>query len=280
MRKFFAGIFILFFFQACQNNGGDHKLDREPLSDSVSIYGVNEEDVKLVKKGSIELKVKNVEASMRAVSHAAKDLGGAVFHQNMHAEESSRTERKLSQDSLLVISSIIPHADITARVPSHQLEAFLYAVADLGYFTRNSQLNIEDKSLEYLHNFLKQRNRKEVLTANAALGKKPAGLQTIQTKDEIAAQQITNRIIDGEAAYSLVNLSLFQNPIISREVVSNSDLSAYQLSFSRRLGQALEDGWVAFLNLVVALAHVWVLLLVAVGLYVFYRVYWKGKAML
>lgn len=280
MRKLFAAVLILCSLQACQNNWSDGELKREPLSDSVSVYGVNEEDVKLVKKGSLELKVKNVEASMRAVSNTAKELGGMVFHQNMVAEEGGRTELELSNDSVLIISATTPHANITARVPAHQLETFLYAVADLGYFTRNSQLNIEDKSLEYLHNFLKQQNRKEMLTTNAGGSKQPAALQTIQTKDEVAAQQIANRTIDGDAAYSLVNLSLFQNPVISREVVSNSDLSAYQLSFTQRLSGALKDGWVGFLNLVVALAHVWVLAVVGVGFYFIYRFYLKGKAVL
>lgn len=167
----------------------------------------------------------------------------------MESVEQGRKELRLSSDSVLVITAVAPRADIVARVPSQNLETFLYAIADLGYFTNNSHYQVDDKSLPYLENALKQKNRTERLIQDKQTAKsKTTTLQTIALKDEAIEQQISNTAIDADVNYSTVSLTLYQNALIQRETVANTYLDTYDLSFWKRFGYAFENGWDYFLN--------------------------------
>lgn len=269
--------FLLFLF-SCQNNGENRDSENlSPLSDTTSVTGLTGDSVKLVKTAATHVKVKDVEQSTRAVSVLAQKLGGMLTLQNLEAVEQGKKELKLSSDSLLVITAVEPRADITARVPSHNLEAFLFSVADLGYFTTSTHLQVDDRSLSYLENTLKQENRTEVLAQPTAKPKTPsATLQTIAVKDEAIEQNIANRAIDADVNYSTVNLNLYQNAIIRKETVANPYLDNYDLPFWKRLGNALENGWEYFLSFVVAVAHLWMFIGAGVLVVMAYR-YWQQK---
>jgi len=260
----------------CQYNAPENSA-METLSDSASITGLTGDSVKLVKTASIHFKVKDVTQSTREVSSLAQQLGGMIFDQSLSAVEGDRNELKLSSDSLLVITTYTPQASITARIPSEQLETFLYRVADLGYYTASSNLHIDDRSLAYLENALRQQNRTTTLLQPV---KRDAAstLKTIAVKDEAIAQQIANRAIDANVRYSTVSLSLFQNPLVKKEVIANYVIADYQLPFNKRLSHAVSDGWQYFLGFVVAVAHFWMFILAGVGLFVSYK-YWQKRRM-
>jgi hypothetical protein len=276
-----TGIFILLATTcicfSC-NDQKDAEMQREiaTLSDTTSITGMTGNDVKLVKTAAINFKVKDVEDATRSVSALARKSGGMIFDQSLESVENERKELKLSIDSLLVITSTTPHSDITARVPSENLEAFLYSVADLGYYTANSRLSIDDKSLDYLDNVLKQKNRKEVL-ASPVKTTTGSRSQALEIKDGITDRYIGNRMIDADVNFSVVNLSLFQNPVVRKEVIANYVMSDYQLSFGHRLGNALHDGWQYFLAFLIVLADIWVFILAGVLGYTGYRYFHKKK---
>jgi hypothetical protein len=263
---------------SCNEYGSSEKAnDSASLSDTTSITGMTGDDVKLVKTAAINFKVKDVEDATRSVSVLARKSGGMLFSQSLESFENERKELKLSTDSLLVITSATPHSDITARVPSENLEEFLYSVADLGYYTATSRLSIDDKSLAYLDNVLKQKNRKVVITSPGLKTTTGSRSQTLEIKDEIVDKYIENRTIDADARFSMVNLSLFQNPVVRKDVIANYAMSDYHLSFSERLGNALKDGWQYFLALVVVLANIWVFILAAVLGYFSFRYFQKKK---
>lgn len=246
-----GAIAMLALLCSCRNNSAETK-DHAALSDSASVTGLTGDSVKLVKTAGLAFKVKDAEQSTRAVSSLAQKLGGMLTFQNLEAVEQGRKELKVSNDSLLVVSTTAPHAEITARIPSQNLEAFMYAVADLGYYTGSSRLQVDDRSLLYLENALKQKARNEVLSRSPVTAKsKPVAVeQTIARKDEAIAQEIANRSIDADVAYSTVSLNLLQNPVVRKEVMADTNMEVYQLPFGKRLGNALADGWEYFLKVV------------------------------
>lgn len=271
MKPSHLALLLLMFLFSCQNNDKE-KNTAAVLNDSTSASGITGDSVKLVKTASLHLKVKDVMQSTRATSDLVRAFGGMVFDQSLESVETGRSELKVSDDSLLVVTTVAPQATITARIPSESLETFLYHVADLGYFTGSSNLHIDDKSLAYLENALKQKKRQVVLTQpphrKATSG---ASLQTVYVMDDAIEQQIANKAIDADVRYSTVSLQLFQNGIVRKEVVANYDLSAYRLPFHHRLGNAFENGWQAFLTFLLALAHLWLFILVAAAVFFSYR---------
>jgi hypothetical protein len=264
---------------SCNEEGDENKCKdiAATLTDTTSITGMTGNDVKLVKTAAINFKVKDVEDATRSVSAVAQKAGGMIFNQSMESVENERKELKLSDDSLLVITSTTPRSEITARVPSENLEEFLYSVADLGYYTANSRLSIDDKSLDFLDNTLKQKNRKEIITTPGIKTTTGSRSQTLEIKDEIVDRYIENRMIDADARFSVVNLSLFQNPVVRKEVIANYVMADYQLSFDKRLGNAMSDGWQYFLALVVLLANIWVFILAVLLGYFTFRYFQKRK---
>lgn len=263
----------------CKQNNQQYDKDypSHELSDSASATGLTGDSVKLVKTASIHFKVKEVEKSTKAISEAARKFGGAVHYQSFRSPQTGRKELQVSDDSLMVITTLSPQADLTVRVPSINLETFLFEVTELGYHTEDILLKIDDKSLLYLENDLRRKNRISAVRTKRPKPDSTINWQTLRVKDETVAQYIANKTIDAEAAYSTIQLSLFQNAIVNKELIANYAINDYQLPLSTRIGQSFYKGWEAFLSLVVALLHLWPFALLGVGLYFAYRIFQRRK---
>ena len=265
---------------SCQidHSNQDQKLSRD-LSDSTSLTGLTGDSVKLVKTGSIQLKVREVEQSVKAISGLAKKYGGAVHYQHFYSPQTGEKELKVSDDSLLVITTTSPQANMTVRIPTQHMEAFLFEAAAVGYRTEDVVLKIDDRSLAYLENELRRGNRIAATTTK----QKPdsnTNMQTLQLKDEAVAQYISNKTIDAEAAYSTIELSLSQNTVVQKEMIANYAIADYQLPLSTRIGHAFSNGGEMFLNLLLVLLNLWPFLLFGISLYVAYRLWQRRKVVL
>ena len=270
-------VFVFLLIQGCSDMSGDYK-ELASLSDTVSASGLSGDSVKLVKKASIHVKVKDVEQSARTISAIAKNMGGMIFDQQLETIEAERKELKLSQDSLLVITKLRPQASITARVPWQHLETFLDTIADLGYFTGSSRLHIDDKSILYLQNSLKEQARTNIL-ANAPkqVKKYEHNLYSVMLRDEAIDQQISNRYIDADVNYSTIDMLVFQNDVVRKEVVANYILSDYRLPVGTRLVHAFSDGWISFTEFILIIARLWTFAVLIIGVTIIYR-YWRRRA--
>ncbi len=71
----------------------------------------------------------SVEKSTRAVYGIAKKLGGMIYDQRFEATEVDPSELKISTDSIMLVTAYKPQSEIAGRVPSENLEEFMYDVA-------------------------------------------------------------------------------------------------------------------------------------------------------
>ena len=263
--------FSLFIF-SCNSSAIKQQEEVVALSDTTSVNGFSGDEVKLVKTAGLHCKVHDVEKSTRAVSAIAQQFGGMVFNLSMEYEETGRNELPLSADSLMIVTVATPQANMTIRMPSQNLEAFMYGVADIGYFTRSSTLNIDDRSLQYLENNLKQQSRTAVITGSSLRRDKSfTHTRAIQVKDDVIDKQLANKSIDAQVNYSTVSLTLYQNQVIRKEVVANYAVADYQLPFSQRLGNAISNGWQMFQSFLLVLTHLWMFVFITAGGYFYYR---------
>ena len=263
--------FSLFIF-SCNSSAIKQQEEVVALSDTTSVNGFSGDEVKLVKTAGLHCKVHDVEKSTRAVSAIAQQFGGMVFNLSMEYEETGRNELPLSADSLMIVTVATPQANMTIRMPSQNLEAFMYGVADIGYFTRSSTLNIDNRSLQYLENNLKQQSRTAVITGSSLRRDKSfTHTRAIQVKDDVIDKQLANKSIDAQVNYSTVSLTLYQNQVIRKEVVANYAVADYQLPFSQRLGNDISNGWQMFQSFLLVLAHLWMFVFITAGGYFYYR---------
>jgi len=274
-----AALALLILITSCDNTGRgiSGNAGERDAADSAAYTGTDA--VKLVKRAAITFKVKNVEQSARDVSALAQSAGGMVFDLTLSSGTESEKALKISADSLLVITTSSPRADVTVRVPAASLERFMYSVADLGYYTSASNLHIDDKSLEYLQNALKQKARTEVLAHAPTAKDSNASLTALAIKDDAIDHQIRNRTIDADANFSTVSLSFFQNSFVRKEVVANYVLTDYELPFGKRLADTIAAGWGYFLDLMLLLTNLWAFLLLALAGFLLFR-YKQSKSKL
>jgi hypothetical protein len=265
-------------FLSCQSNEMKSESDISyEIADTTSITGFTGDSVKLVKTASIHCKVNDAHRSARAVSQLAQSLGGMISHQNIESTQNQSKEIPISDDSILVIAAYTTQADITARIPAQNLEEFMYGIADIGYFTFSSRMDIDDRSLDFLANTLKQQNRLQVLSdASHKKVKDINATQVIYTKDEAIGQEITNRRIDADVKYSTLQLNLYQNPVVRKEIIANYTISGYHLPFSKSLNNAFNNGWQYFLNFVLVLAYLWPFIFLAIAVWMIFK-YFQSK---
>ena len=178
---------------------------------------------------------------------------------------------------MLQISAFTPTADITARIPSEHLEQFIFDVQDLGYYVNSSSLDMDDRSLSYLENLLKQKNRKDVLAKGSNPTTVSGKAKTIEIKDELTAQEIANRTIDADVKYSTVSLNLYQNPVVRKETVANYVVADYDLGFRQRANNGFHQGWSMFTSFILVICQFWAFILAGLLLIYGYRLWQKRK---
>jgi hypothetical protein len=74
----------------------------------------------------------------------------------------------------------------------------------------------------------------------------------------------------------MVSLSLFQNPLVRKEIIANYYTSAYSLPFGKKLAAAFSSGWEYFLNFLLFICHLWVFMLAGFVFWACYK-HWQQK---
>ena len=266
--KFLTLIVAVAMLAACKGKGKSAEAD-STRSSSVEMKKM------LVKTADINFKVKNVLKTGEAVAALTDQYNGMVMHHQTQSEMKASENIRLSNDSIMLVSAYNTTADMTVKIPSEKLENFINQVSHLGIYINSSKMDIEDRSLGYLSSKLKAENREE-LVAQQKSGKvtlkHPQDILSV--KDDIVDKQISNLKTDEDATYSTITLNFYQTDTINKEVVANNDPSAYNIPVIKRLGLALANGWFVFMDLVVAMANLWMFILLGIGVWfgvIFYK---------
>ncbi|MXV49905.1 DUF4349 domain-containing protein [Pedobacter sp. HMF7647] len=275
MKKIFlitilSGAALLF---SCNANKTESEATAE-ASDSVTTNYSANDSVKLVKSATIDFKVKDVYNSANALKKAVAEQRGLVTNQTIDSYEDGSKTLQVSNDSMQVITSYVTKANMLVRVPAENLDHFLEQVSVNADYIKSLNVLVEDKSFQYLSSRLKQQNR-DRLYENELNKKHKTGeaIDLIGQKDQAIDNLVSNRQINRDVQYSTIELSFYQDAAIRKEIVANTDLSYYQLPFSRSMSDAFANGWNYFLRIVIAIMNLWVFILVGVGVWVWYRYY-------
>ena len=264
-----AGIAML---AACNGSG-------EYTADEASIDSLMQ-DTMLVKTADMRFKVKNVQSTAEKISKLVADKKGMVMHHNMKSEIVSRREIKLSDDSVKQLTVFNVDADMTVKVPSDFIEAFMDSLNHLSTYVDTRSMNIEDRTIEHVAEILKTNNRERSVKLREKIKQTTNGTadSILAIEDNIVDRQIANLRTEQTANYSTVSLNLYENNVVKAEVLANEDLNAYSLPIFKRLGMALSTGWFYFADFVIGLLHLWPFIIaITAGVYavMFFR---KKKA--
>jgi len=231
-----------------------------------------QQNQKLVKTADIRFKVKDVRQTSEQVAALTASCNGTVIHHFINSVASDSANIRKSDDSLLKVTVLNTTAEMTVKIPPAKMEDFVNQVARMGIRVNNLKMEISDKSLAYLATRLKLKNQKELVN-NQKTGrgnlKDPDNL--LAFKNNMVDQQLSNLRTDDSVKNSTITLSFYESSIVHRELIANPDLSAYNLPVTTQLGMSLKNGWEKFVEVIVALANLWVLLPIAVGVWLVLR---------
>jgi hypothetical protein len=275
-----AGVLLL---GACKGSNYEAVRDEKSVSRadatsaSADSTSVQTTPTKLVKTADMRFKVKSVQQTGDAIAALTAKSNGMVMHHQMQANIERSEDIRISSDSVKRVSAFSTSADMTVRVPSDKLEDYMTEVAHMGMYVTMRKMDIEDRTLDYLSEKLKLKNRQDLVDQQKkgkVIIKNPVNVMLL--KDDMVDQQIGNMRTDAEVKYSTITLSFYQSNSIVQEMIANDDPSAYQLPFFKRLAIAMSNGWGLFIEFMLGLANVWVFIALSIALWMLYR-YYKHK---
>jgi hypothetical protein len=278
--KFLIPLAGLALFCACKGKPGYEVVNNGTSSsaDSAKTDSIGSNQPKLIKTAALNFKVKNVQETATRVTALTEGFGGMVVHQQVGSTPERGEDIRVSKDSVMRVTSFSTTADIMVKVPSVKLEKFMDSVQTMGIYVTNRNLDITDKSLDYLSAQMKLKSRTELIgqqKKGKVIIKNPADV--LNLKDDMIDQQIDNRQIDDEVKNSVVTLNFYQSNTVSKEVIANDDPSAYGLPFFKRLGMAMENGCEIFVDVIIGIANVWLFIALGIGMWVIIRYYKRKK---
>lgn len=276
MRKIFLLLLSTVYLFACNSYQSNDAEKTSYAASAAAEESYTGDSVKLVRTANLQMKVQQVEKTAPEISTLTKKLGGMVMLYQLDASEDYSTSVPYSDDSMRVITRYTPQANMEVRIPTHQLDTFLFTVAKLGYYTRNSNMQVDDRSLSYLRNVRKQQVRTNAVESQLHQKRSTNDMvKNIQVQDEMIDQQIDNKYIDYDVLFSVVKIDLFQNALLREEVTIRANLSSYTAPFSYKMKQAFLSGWSHFQQLIIAITHLWMLIILFPLVYVLVK--WMRK---
>ena len=268
---------------ACRGKSGKEyeAVNNSGSADSTKFDTATLLQPKLVKTAGMRFKVKNVKQTTDRIMTLAQSVTGMVIHQQIGSNIEGSHDIRLSDDSVMRVSSLNTDADMIVKIPSVKLEEFIKQVAHMGLYINSERMDITDKSLEYLAAQLKLRGRTELVNQQKkgrVVIKDPANVLLL--KDDMVDEQVGNRQIDDAVKNSIITLSFYESNTIARETIANDDPAAYNLPFLKRLGMAVENGLSLFSDFVIGIANLWLFILAMLGIWLLIRYYRKKPAVL
>jgi len=269
-----AGIILL---AACKGKHGSEEFANNS-ADTVSKVDGSLSSPKIIKTADMRFKVKNVQQTCEKISAMVTNYRGLIMHHQVGSLELRSTDIHKSDDSVIRVTAFSTTAEMAVKVPSEKLEGFMNEAGRLGVYVTNRQLDISDKSLDYLAARLKLQSRQELLSQQkkgTIIIKNPANVLLL--KDDMVDQQMGNRQIDDAVKYSVVSLSFYQSNTIYKETIVNDDPSAYNLPFYKRFMECIGNGWSLFELFILGLANIWVFIAAGFGVWLLVRYVKKNR---
>ncbi len=261
-----AGFCLL--LASCQSrpeSAASEKAALDGSQEDASVSGLTGDSAKLITTSSMSLQVAHVDSFVRDAIQLTQALGGTVVRQEITYTPVRHREEPISSDSLLLIEAIAPQATLAVRIPVLQLDSFLFVVTDRSLYPLSRLVETEDASLRYLENTLKLQNRDKTVSEAPAAVKNTSLRDRIALRDEAITHDLDNRSINAEVRYSLLNLTLTQNPVVRRTTVANLAIDDYRLPVSARLSGAFSSGFRYFGDFLFGVLHLWLFIVVGIA---------------
>jgi len=233
--------------------------------------------VKIIKTADMRFRVKDVQNTKEQLSKTIKAQGGSVAEFSIQSSILQTDKIKESADSLKEITSYRTDGYLVAKVPSEKLDEFTNTIVGMAVFVDNQSMKMDDQSLAYLANRMKAQNR---IDASNQIGnipsKRTGNIETsLALKDDYVDRKLDNMSIDSRVKYSTITLNFYQDNTVKTMVVANDNLYDYRPAFANRFWLSIMNGWTIFMEIILALANLWMLIVAGIVVFITIRYFMR-----
>jgi hypothetical protein len=278
MKKYLIYCVVAIAISACNKENKSYEATSDAVAETLEASDTTLTE-KIIKTADMRFRVKEVQQTKEKLADLVKAEGGTLAEFSIQSNVERFEKVGYSADSLLELTSYRVEGMVVAKVPSEKLDAFTNKVAGMAVFVDHQSMKMDDQSISYLSNKLKNQNRVEaVAQLNKHANKKSNNVETaLNLKDDYIDKKIENLSIDSRVKYSDITLNFYQDNTVKKLVVGNDNLADYRPGFFRRLGLNIQNGWVIFKEFVLIISNLWMLVVLVLAGYFTFRYYRKKR---
>jgi Domain of unknown function (DUF4349) len=226
---------------------------------------------KIIRTAQIKSKVENTEQATYKIEQIARKFNGFVTQTHLESRNLNHSETPISNDSTLEATQFEVGNKLTLRVPNQHLDTFLVEMSRLYTHLDFRQVNAQDLTATFLTNQLKAQLRdnsaQRIAKASDEKGKRLSDItdaeeSRVQLKDAAIEQQIQNLETDYDIAFSVVNVDIYQNAMVSKTMKASAAHLNTHANFGFRLTTALANGWSILMEIFLFVVSLWGFILI------------------
>lgn len=222
-----------------------------------------------IKKATIHAQSKNVLLSVQQLEDSTLSVGGYIENSSMEQEILQQTTTPVSSDSLLTVKKMRWKNTLTLRVPEQQLYRFLKVVQQATDEIKDRKITAENVALD----LWKEKRTQEIIQSHVAStdknNVKVESTDLLNQKLQRLDAELNYKTLVEDVRFSLVKITLESpaelllttSPILKK-------VESYTPPFSERMSNAFQNGWSGFLTFMVGIAHLWILILIGIGVWI------------
>ncbi len=239
---------------------------------------------KFIRSAEMRYRVKNVRLASTQIEDQSAKYGGYVTSSTLRSSVIDTKTVKISNDTLLEITTFLVENDVELRVPNIYLDTLLRVQDTQIEFLDYRNVRAENVRLQLAYNQLRVKRLSEYQkSVENNIDEKAkryrdanSGIQDIYSaKTSSDEAQYENLRLKESTEYSTVKISIYQRYTYQHEKIQNPEaIEDYKPSYTQRFKAALEVGWNIFIHIIVGITYLWAIF---VALIVFYVIYFYVK---
>lgn len=279
--------FLLLLLVSCgqnQRNESSAMYDETATETSdapISIAASQEiEGKQFIRKADVNIEVENAYNSTIFIEEKLQNLGGFVTQSKLNTRLVSERTFAFSDEKAKLVRKYYTENSMIIKVPENQLSEFLKAINETSVFLHHRTIGAQDISISLQNSKLKQealqKNKNDIdQLKNTA---KSVEL-SVENQEKTIDEKTRELILRDELAYSSVSIYLRETAYrITEMEVANTNYfdKKFRSEFFYELKQSFSNGFVYFQDFVVAIANLWLFIIVGISVFWIWRK-WKQK---
>lgn len=229
-----------------------------------ALVDITDESRKMMKSADIKMRVAEVQKATISLERATAAMDGLVMQSDLVSQETRAVkELPYTADSLKRVRVYETSSLLKVKVPAVYLDSFLNLVAAEARFMDSRNILVEDASLQYLGNELKQQvdaGTESMAKATDLSRKTSEALDVARTEENKAAAKIDNKIdnlnIRDKVRYASVSIAITQPEKVDVVIVANVS-KQMEAGWGTQLMNAAGAGWSLLKVVLTALVQLW-----------------------